>query len=173
MEVWNQVTGSLKKYDSIRGLNAIFSIFPWLMNPPYPRWPSSHGPRMDAGVVSSSSSQSRLRPFKLGLGLQDYTTPSTSPRFLASRWKISLGWKLWSCSLELRGKPYSLGRAVMASRRATGGESLSPWDDKPYELLPTGRRAYLDEQDVVSFLDPPKELIPIDPASYNPAAYLW
>ncbi|KAI4329438.1 hypothetical protein L6164_021701 [Bauhinia variegata] len=50
---------------------------------------------------------------------------------------------------------------------------VSPWDDEPYEILPSGKKAYLDEQDVVTFLDPPKELIPLDPASYNPAAYLW
>jgi hypothetical protein len=40
----------------------------------------------------------------------------------------------------------------------------SIWDEKPYELL---------EEDVVTFLDPPKELIPLDPDTYNPAAYLW
>ncbi|XP_044486520.1 uncharacterized protein LOC123211729 isoform X2 [Mangifera indica] len=50
---------------------------------------------------------------------------------------------------------------------------LSAWDEKPYEILPGGKISYLDEEDVVSFLDPPKELIPLDPASYNPAAYLW
>uniref|UniRef100_A0A2P2LVD6 Uncharacterized protein LOC103328729 n=1 Tax=Rhizophora mucronata TaxID=61149 RepID=A0A2P2LVD6_RHIMU len=49
----------------------------------------------------------------------------------------------------------------------------SAWEDKPYEILPSGKRAYFDEQDVVTFLDPPKELIPLDPSSYNPAAYLW
>lgn len=62
---------------------------------------------------------------------------------------------------------------LKAKLRAGRSEHLSPWDDKPYELLPGGRKAYLDEQDVLSFLDPPKELIPLDPASYNPAAYLW
>ncbi|XP_027344854.1 LOW QUALITY PROTEIN: uncharacterized protein LOC113857254 [Abrus precatorius] len=51
--------------------------------------------------------------------------------------------------------------------------SVSPWDDKPFEMLPNGKKVYLDEQDVVTFLDPPKELIPLDPSSYNPAAYLW
>ncbi|KAK4750960.1 hypothetical protein SAY87_004442 [Trapa incisa] len=50
---------------------------------------------------------------------------------------------------------------------------VSPWDEEPYEILPNGKKAYLDEQDIVTFLDPPKELIPLDPASYNPAAYLW
>jgi len=51
--------------------------------------------------------------------------------------------------------------------------NVSPWDDKPYEILPNGKRSYLDEQDVVSFLDPPNTFIPLDPTSYNPAAYLW
>ncbi|CAJ2656521.1 unnamed protein product [Trifolium pratense] len=49
----------------------------------------------------------------------------------------------------------------------------SPWDDKPFEILPNGKRSYLDEQDVIAFLDPPNDLIPLDPTSYNPAAYLW
>ncbi|XP_024979707.1 uncharacterized protein LOC112516732 isoform X2 [Cynara cardunculus var. scolymus] len=50
---------------------------------------------------------------------------------------------------------------------------VSPWDDKPHQLLPGGQISYYDEMDVVSFLDPPKQLIPLDPSSYNPAAYLW
>lgn len=59
--------------------------------------------------------------------------------------------------------------------RATGvrPNATSPWDDKPYQVLPSGKIAYIDEQDVVSFLDPPTELIPLDPSSYNPASYLW
>lgn len=60
------------------------------------------------------------------------------------------------------------------SQRFVGVKAqLSAWDEKPYEILPGGKISYLDEEDVVSFLDPPKELIPLDPASYNPAAYLW
>ncbi|XP_042442291.1 uncharacterized protein LOC122027407 isoform X2 [Zingiber officinale] len=62
---------------------------------------------------------------------------------------------------------------LKAKQRAARSEHLSPWDDKPYELFPGGKKVYLDEQDVLSFLDPPKELIPLDPTSYNPAAYLW
>ncbi|KDP24900.1 hypothetical protein JCGZ_24278 [Jatropha curcas] len=50
---------------------------------------------------------------------------------------------------------------------------IPPWDETPYEILPNGKKAYLDEEDVVTFLDPPKELIPLDPHSYNPATYLW
>lgn len=62
-----------------------------------------------------------------------------------------------------------------AINAVNGGEGacLSPWDEKPYEILPNGGKAYLDEQDVVTFLDPPRELIPLDSDSYNPAAYLW
>ncbi|XP_027121442.1 uncharacterized protein [Coffea arabica] len=56
---------------------------------------------------------------------------------------------------------------------SSSSSSSSPWDDKPYELLPNGRISYLDEQDIVSFLDPPKHLIPLDPSSFNPASYLW
>lgn len=59
--------------------------------------------------------------------------------------------------------------------------TTSSWDDKPYydEQSPNrslrGNRggAYLEEQDIVTFLHPPKQLIPLDPSSYNPAAYLW
>ena len=51
--------------------------------------------------------------------------------------------------------------------------NVSPWDDKPFRILPSGKRTYLDEQDVVTFIDPPKDLIPLDPSSYNAAAYLW
>ncbi|KAL5554537.1 hypothetical protein UlMin_041938 [Ulmus minor] len=60
-------------------------------------------------------------------------------------------------------------------RAINGGRSgyVSPWDEKPYEILANGKRAYLDEQDIVTFLDPPKELIPLDSSSYNPAAYIW
>ncbi|KMZ69965.1 hypothetical protein ZOSMA_202G00520 [Zostera marina] len=56
---------------------------------------------------------------------------------------------------------------------AVGGGGASVWDEKPFEVLRGGKISYFDEQDVVCFLDPPKELIPIDPHSYNPAAFLW
>lgn len=51
--------------------------------------------------------------------------------------------------------------------------NVSSWDDKPFEILPNGKRSYLDEQDVVAFIDPPNNLTPLDPTSYNPASYLW
>ena len=77
------------------------------------------------------------------------------------------GLNLYEC-----GRLNSSGGAIYA---VNGGESayVSPWDEKPYEILPNGEKAYLDEQDIVTFLDPPKDLIPLDPTSYNPAAYIW
>ncbi|OMP11699.1 hypothetical protein CCACVL1_00331 [Corchorus capsularis] len=62
-------------------------------------------------------------------------------------------------------------RAVHGGERAQA--STSAWDEKPFDILPDGKKGYLDELDVVSFLNPPKDLIPLDPSSYNPAAYLW
>lgn len=64
-------------------------------------------------------------------------------------------------------------RKRRASTAASSSMHVSPWDDKPYQLLPGGEISYYDERDVVSFLDPPKQLIPLDPSSYNPATYLW
>ncbi|KAI3858101.1 hypothetical protein MKW98_029575 [Papaver atlanticum] len=52
-------------------------------------------------------------------------------------------------------------------------ESLSSWDEKPYEISADETKFFYDEQDIMTFLDPPKELIPLDPSSYNPAGYLW
>ncbi|GAB4849962.1 hypothetical protein Ancab_029262 [Ancistrocladus abbreviatus] len=63
--------------------------------------------------------------------------------------------------------------AVEAVKGAQKGFNTLSWDEKPFEILPNGKKAYLDEQDVVTFLDPPKELIPLDPSTYNPASYLW
>ncbi|KAB2613272.1 hypothetical protein D8674_035588 [Pyrus ussuriensis x Pyrus communis] len=67
----------------------------------------------------------------------------------------------------------SLHCGVICAVNGGGRGYVSSWDEKPYEYLPSGKKAYLDEQDVVTFLDPPKELIPLDSASYNPAVYLW
>ncbi|XP_022721255.1 uncharacterized protein LOC111278842 isoform X3 [Durio zibethinus] len=51
----------------------------------------------------------------------------------------------------------------------------SAWDNKPLEIPRNGKKPYfyLDEMDILTFLDPPNHLIPLDPTSYNPAAYLW
>ncbi|KAH7688214.1 hypothetical protein IHE45_03G018300 [Dioscorea alata] len=113
-----------------------------------------------ASVSGSPPFVSRHSQLKLGLGLGFREIPKFA-RFVQNR-------ELRRCSLVYR---YS-GMGVEALASGSGVNS-SPWDEKPYELLPGGKRAYFDELDVVTFLDPPKELIPIDPASYNPASYLW
>ncbi|KAL0341763.1 UNVERIFIED_CONTAM: hypothetical protein Scaly_1838900 [Sesamum calycinum] len=56
-------------------------------------------------------------------------------------------------------------------RARANARAASEW--KSYEVAKSAQKYYLDEQDVVTFLDPPKELIPLDPNSYNPASYLW
>ncbi|WZZ33454.1 hypothetical protein YC2023_016855 [Brassica napus] len=72
------------------------------------------------------------------------------------------------------GFPLSKRMSRSVVMEVQGGRGYeSPWDEKPYETLPTGKKVYVDESDVVTFLDPPKELIPLDPTSYNSAAYLW
>lgn len=87
------------------------------------------------------------------------------------------------CSTKF-GSALPSGTSLSISRRAnynaavratssSFSSSASPWDEKPYQVLPNGKIVYLDEQDVVTFLDPPMELIPLDPSSYNPALYLW
>lgn len=65
------------------------------------------------------------------------------------------------------------GVAAAVSPEGRKERGRSAWDDEPFEILPGGKIAYLDEQDIVSILEPPKELIPLDPAAYNPAAYVW
>ena len=67
---------------------------------------------------------------------------------------------------------HSWARWRNPGRRCRGESLRVSLDEKPYEIVDNGKKAYLDEQDVVTFLDPPKELIPLDP-SYNPAACLW
>ncbi|KAL1292620.1 hypothetical protein HN51_053190 [Arachis hypogaea] len=69
--------------------------------------------------------------------------------------------------------PNFTGLGAACGSRRSSEVNVSPWDDKPFEMLPNGKRVYFDEQDVVTFLDPPNELVPLDPSSYNPAAYLW
>lgn len=68
------------------------------------------------------------------------------------------------------------GVEVMKNCRLSARENAkakSEWNVEPYAASETGESYYLDELDVVAFLDPPKELIPFDPSSYNPASYLW
>ncbi|BBG99722.1 hypothetical protein Prudu_009500 [Prunus dulcis] len=88
-------------------------------------------------------------------------------RCLLGRYNSVKGLQLYSSgSLQYSG-------GVVCAVNGDGRGYVSSWDEKPYEYLPTGRKSYLDEQDIVTFLDPPKDLIPLDSASYNPAAYLW
>ncbi|KAL9228451.1 hypothetical protein vseg_004034 [Gypsophila vaccaria] len=70
--------------------------------------------------------------------------------------------------LELRSNAGAIGAV-----NGFGTTSSSSWDEKPYEVTPAGKKLYLDELDVVTYLDPPKQLIPFDPSSYNSASYLW
>ncbi|CAA7409379.1 unnamed protein product [Spirodela intermedia] len=84
---------------------------------------------------------------------------------------------LWLSSgnklLLLQKKAPRCGGVVVAVLPEGSKEkSRSAWDDEPFEFLPGGKIAYLDEQDIVSILEPPKELIPLDSATYNPAAYV-
>lgn len=104
--------------------------------------------------------------------------PTLPPRIEPKRFNLGLGFResvirRLPLSARLGFRCSRVNVRLSAASRVVRGEIPSPWDDKPYEVLPGGRKVYLDEQDVVSFLDPPKELIPIDPDSYNPAAYLW
>ncbi|PKA49183.1 hypothetical protein AXF42_Ash010868 [Apostasia shenzhenica] len=110
---------------------------------------------MDPSVASVRSISRQFHPKwpRLGFGSGAIAIPSSSFRYRGS-----------SVSFRRRCKPLFL--------RAEG-KFLSPWDEEPYEILAGGRKSYLDEQDVATFVDPPKELIPLDPESYNPAAYLW
>ncbi|PWA85787.1 hypothetical protein CTI12_AA146240 [Artemisia annua] len=77
------------------------------------------------------------------------------------------------CGVHLYTKRKKLYAPSSVNRLKVRATHVSPWDDKPYQVLPGGEISYYDERDVVSFLDPPKELVPLDPGSYNPAAYLW
>ena len=79
---------------------------------------------------------------------------------------------MYLCIYAGRRSSHSISAKALLSS-SSPSPSPSPWDDKPYEMLRGGRKVYLDEQDVVAFLDPPKDLVPLDPASFNPAAYLW
>ncbi|KAK8954411.1 hypothetical protein KSP39_PZI002211 [Platanthera zijinensis] len=90
---------------------------------------------------------------RLQIGFCSGEHKNLSPFPLAGRLNFSCRWK----HLCLRGE----------------GNYLSPLDDKPYEVLPGGIKSYLDEQDIATIVDPPKDLFPLDPESYNPAAYLW
>ena len=58
--------------------------------------------------------------------------------------------------------------ASAAGDREAGGSA----GEDPYRIV-GGRKIFVDELDVVGFLDGYEQLRSIDPQSYNPAAYLW
>ncbi|KAI5392183.1 hypothetical protein KIW84_076827, partial [Lathyrus oleraceus] len=74
---------------------------------------------------------------------------------------------------QFRGLRLLRSKGIVESSWGNSAVNVSSWDDKPFEILPNGKRSYLDEQDVVAFIDPPNYLTPLDPTSYNPASYLW
>lgn len=45
--------------------------------------------------------------------------------------------------------------------------------EEPFRILPDGRKAYLDELDVLTLLVPPPFLKPMSSVNYNHAAFLW
>ncbi|PIA58882.1 hypothetical protein AQUCO_00400025v1 [Aquilegia coerulea] len=84
--------------------------------------------------------------------------------------RLSLDKCIWSC-YGSRNSVLNGGIRAVGEREI---DYISPWEEKAYEILPGGKgKIYFDEQDIASFLDPPKELIPLDPASFNSAKYLW
>lgn len=115
-------------------------------------------------MESSISCYSRFSP--LSSSLQTLTNSSTTPRRRPTQYHHHF---------RLSTKPPSASKSLHVSgvRAAAVGGGPSVWDEKPFEVLRGGKISYFDEQDVVCFLDPPKELIPIDAHSYNAAAFLW
>ncbi|KAJ7551019.1 hypothetical protein O6H91_07G130300 [Diphasiastrum complanatum] len=51
--------------------------------------------------------------------------------------------------------------------------SIGNEGEDPYRVLDDGRKVYLDEFDVITLLDPPPSLQPLNRGSYNHAAFLW
>ncbi|KAG6383585.1 hypothetical protein SASPL_156652 [Salvia splendens] len=63
------------------------------------------------------------------------------------------------------------GKNMQVTAR-TIAKAKSEWNAELYAVPGVEGSYYLNELDVVAFLDPPKGLIPLDPSSYNPASYL-
>ncbi|KAK8540425.1 hypothetical protein V6N13_008847 [Hibiscus sabdariffa] len=80
-------------------------------------------------------------------------SPSPSPPAL--RLSSFEGLRLYS------GRGIAVGARARARARVNGASGTASFEP------------YLEEMDIVTFLDPPNDLIPLDPNSYNPAAYLW
>ncbi|PIN07949.1 hypothetical protein CDL12_19481 [Handroanthus impetiginosus] len=90
-----------------------------------------------------------------------YLTPSFSQQLYDHKHN----WKPMRTRIEIP-------KICRTSARANA-KSTSERDMAPREVSQGWREYYLDVQDVVTFLDPRRELIPLDPSSYNPASYLW
>lgn len=120
-----------------------------------------------------SLSSSSLRPNRQF----DSSIKSPYTRVQASNFKLSGGQFDAGRGLYVPKANHFLVNGVTERKRRVSTKvssmHVSPWDDKPYQVLPGGEISYYDERDVVAFLDPPKQLIPLDPSSYNPATYLW
>ncbi|XP_042022751.1 uncharacterized protein LOC121770024 [Salvia splendens] len=77
---------------------------------------------------------------------------------------------------ELKWKRIGTSMEVAKTCRLTArtiAKANSEWNAELYAVPGVEGSYYLNELDVVALLDPPKELIPLDPSSYNPASYLW
>ncbi|ERN07177.1 hypothetical protein AMTRI_Chr12g273980 [Amborella trichopoda] len=107
-----------------------------------------------------------------------------APSTLNSHCKLELpGVGFHPVHLKLQVQPWKIYRSSKLQRMNVNGRTrgigvfnggkVSAWDEKPYDLSQSGRKVFLDELDIVTLVDSPKELIPLDPDSYNPAAYLW
>lgn len=102
---------------------------------------------------------------------------------------LGQGWDPWKQSS--RQAPPGAGEAD-TSVRNPGGETSGRDDvdvgfrkpgskygplgnegEEPFRVLPDGRKAYLDELDVLTLLVPPPFLKPMSSMNYNHAAFLW
>jgi hypothetical protein len=102
---------------------------------------------------------------------------------------LGQGWDPWKQSS--RQSPPGAGEAD-TSVRNPGGETSGRDDvdvgfrkpgskygplgnegEEPFRVLPDGRKAYLDELDVLTLLVPPPFLKPMSSMNYNHAAFLW
>ncbi|GFZ04374.1 hypothetical protein Acr_16g0009980 [Actinidia rufa] len=120
--------------------------------------------------MSAATCNHPVRPNGISTSSSRFSRPISIPNRRSHLGLINSHGRRSSRSISAKA---SLSSSSPSPSPSSSSPSPSPWDDKPYEVLRGGRKVYLDEQDVVAFLDPPKYLVPLDPASFNPAAYLW
>ncbi|KAG0585128.1 hypothetical protein KC19_3G260800 [Ceratodon purpureus] len=101
------------------------------------------------------------------------------------------GWDPWKQSSRSSSSSSGAGKAD-TSVRNPGGETSGRDDgdlgfrkigskygpvgnegEEPFRILPDGRKAYVDELDVLTLLVPPPFLKPMSNVKYNHAAFLW